>query len=345
MSEILVSVIIPCRNEAHYIESCLDTVLSQDFNIDHFEILIVDGCSDDKTREIAQKYEKNFPNIKVLNNPRKIVPTALNIGIRASRGKIIMRMDAHNRYEKNYISKCLKYLNDYQADNVGGICLTLPGKESTMAKSIALGCSKPFGVGNAYFRIGLKNPKEVDTVPFGCYKREVFETIGLFDEDLIRNQDDEFNLRLKKMGGKILLVPEIVSYYYVRDSLKKLWKMYYQYGYFKPLVVRKIGAVLTWRQLAPAFFISALISTGLLSLLAKPFLFAFLFLLSGYLSVNLIYSTLLAFKSGKEQILTLPLVFSTLHFSYGLGYFKGIFDFILLKQDKRSKMKDFPITR
>jgi glycosyltransferase involved in cell wall biosynthesis len=345
MSEILVSVIIPCRNEENHIESCLDTILAQDFFDNNFEIIIVDGHSDDKTRALIRKYEHNHSNIKVLKNPRKIVPSALNIGIRASMGKYIIRMDAHNRYEQNYISKCIKYLNEYSADNVGGICVTLPGKNNTLGKSIALGSSHPFGVGNAYFRIGLKKPKEVDTVPFGCYKREVFQKIGLFDEDLIRNQDDEFNLRLIKNGGKILLVPEIVSHYYARDTLKKLWRMYYQYGYFKPLVVRKIGSVLTLRQLVPALFISLLFLTGLLSWTARPFLFIFLSMLACYLTVNLGYSAAIAFRKGKKQIFTLPLVFSTLHFSYGLGYLKGLWSFMLWKQDKRIKMNDFPITR
>ncbi|HMK65374.1 MAG TPA: glycosyltransferase family 2 protein [Thermodesulfobacteriota bacterium] len=345
MSELLVSVIIPCRNEEQFIENCLDTILAQDLPINDFEILIVDGQSNDQTRDLIQKYANNQTNIKVLNNPHKIVPTALNIGIRASRGKFIMRMDAHNRYEKDYISKCLKYSNEYGADNVGGICLTLPGKNSTMGKSIALGSSHPFGVGNAYFRIGLKKPKEVDTVPFGCYKREVFKKVGLFDEDLIRNQDDEFNLRIIKNGGKVLLVPEIVSYYYARDTLKKLWKMYFQYGYFKPLVARKIGSVLTWRQLAPAIFISLLLSSGIFTLFARPFLLIFLFFLISYLVVNLGVSAAIALRKGKKLLLTLPLVFFTLHFSYGLGYLKGILHFILLKKDRNENMRDIPITR
>jgi glycosyltransferase involved in cell wall biosynthesis len=344
MPDILVSVIIPCRNEEKFIEPCLETILTQDYPENEIEIIIVDGMSDDNTREIILDYAKKYPNITILNNNKKIVSTALNIGIRSSHGKIIMRMDAHCKYEHDYISNCIKYLNKYSADNVGGICLTLPGNQSNTGKSIALGISHPFGVGNSHFRIGVKEPKEVDTVPFGCYKREVFQKIGLFDEDLIRNQDDEFNLRLIINGGKIILVPEIISYYYARETLLKLWKMYYQYGYFKPLVARKIGGVLTMRQLIPAIFVFMLVVSGGLSLIAKSVLWIFLFVLISYITVNLSYSIALAYNKGR-MLLTLPLVFFTLHFGYGLGYLKGVLEFILLKKDKRKRIGDMPVTR
>jgi cellulose synthase/poly-beta-1,6-N-acetylglucosamine synthase-like glycosyltransferase len=340
-----ISIVIPCRNEKKFIGECLSSATAQDYQKDKIEVLVVDGMSEDGTREIIENYIKKYEGIKMLDNPGRIVPKALNIGIKNARGEVIIRMDAHNIYEKDYISKCVKYLYEYNADNVGGICITFPGSDDLMARSIALSLSHPFGVGNAYFRIGSKDPKYVDTVPFGCYRKEVFEKIGFFDEDLIRNQDDEFNLRLIKNGGKILLVPEIISYYYARDSLSKLSKMYFQYGYFKPLVALKIGAVLTWRQLIPALFIGSLILSGFISLFYGFFLWIFLFILSSYILANIFFSLSIAMERGEKYFILLPIVFTTIHFSYGVGYLKGIWDFIVLKKNRRKKVEDLPLTR
>lgn len=340
-----VSIIIPCRNEERHIGKCLDSIIEQDYPKEKIEIMVVDGMSNDKTREIIKEYSKQHQHVILLDNPKKIVPTAMNKGIQNAHGEIIIRMDAHNIYEKDYVSKCVKYLQEYDVDNVGGIWVTLPSNDTLFAQSIAFALSHSFGVGNAHFRIGSKEPKFVDTVPFGCYKREVFQKIGLFNEDLVRNQDDEFNLRLIKNGGKILLVPEIVSYYFARESLAKLWKMYFQYGYFKPLVVKKVGAVLTGRQLMPAIFVGSLIISGIFSPLLKPFLILFLLLIFLYLSANIIASGSIALKKGLQYIFALPIVFATLHFSYGIGYLKGIWDFIILKKHKRNKIADVPLTR
>lgn len=340
-----VSIIIPCRNEQKFIGKCLDSIIAQDYPKELLEVLIVDGMSNDKTREIIKEYSKQHQYIKLLDNPRKIVPTALNTGIQNVQGEIIVRMDAHNIYEKDYVSKCVRYLQEYDVDNVGGIWITLPGNNTLIAQSIAFSLSHPFGVGNAYFRIGSKEPKYVDTVPFGCYKREVFQRMGLFDEDLARNQDDEFNLRLIKNGGKILLVPDIVSYYYARDSLRKLWKMYFQYGYFKPLVVKKVGAVLTGRQLMPGIFVGSLIVSGIFSPIVKPSLWFFLLIASIYTIFNVSVSCLVGFKKGLKYISVLPLIFATLHLSYGIGYLKGILDFMILKKYTRKKIKDIPLSR
>jgi glycosyltransferase involved in cell wall biosynthesis len=340
-----ISIIIPCRNEDKYIGKCLDSIIDNDYPKNALEVLVVDGMSEDGTRNIVEKYCKKYPFITLIDNCKKIVPTALNIGIQKAREDIIIRMDAHNVYSKDYISKCVKYLNEYNVDNVGGIWVTLPGKNTIIAESIALALSHPFGVGNAYYRIGLKEPKFVDTVPFGCYKKEIFKRIGLFDEDLVRNQDDELNIRLIKNGGRILLVPDIISYYYARDSISKLWEMYYQYGYFKPLVAKKANTLLTYRQLIPALFISSLIISAILSFLSKAFLMVFLSLLLGYLIANISFSLRIAFKKGLKYLLILPIVFGSLHFSYGWGYLKGIWDFILFEKHKRGKIRDLPLTR
>jgi glycosyltransferase involved in cell wall biosynthesis len=341
----LVSVIIPCRNEETFIKKCVESIMLQDYPKDKIEVLVVDGISTDGTRGLINDLMKVNEGVKMVDNPDKIVPRAMNIGIKSSRGEVIVRMDVHSIYEKDYISKCVKYLYERNADNVGGILITVPGGKTVFAEAIAFAISHPFGVGNAHFRIGTSEPKYVDTVPFGCYRKEVFDKIGLFDEDLIRNQDDEFNLRLIKNGGKILLVPEIISYYVARDSLAKLARMYFQYGYFKPLVAMKIGAVLTLRQLVPVIFVGSLALSFLSSLIYRPLIWVFLVILLTYLVVNAVFSFFIAVKKGLRYLPVLPLVFSAIHISYGIGYLKGILDFIVLKKHIRNKLKDISLSR
>ncbi len=340
-----ISIIVPCRNERDYIGACLESIVDNDYPSDSMEILVIDGLSDDGTQDIIQQFADKYHSIHLLDNPNKIQSSALNIGIKKAKGEIIMRMDAHNTYSHDYISKCVSYSKKYDVDNVGGVCLTLPGKNSILAESIALGLSHPFGVGNAYFRIGSKEPKYVDTVPFGCFKREVFERLGPFDEELVRNQDDEFNLRIIKNGGKILLAPDIVSNYYARESLSKLWKMYFQYGYFKPLVVRKIGSVLTVRQLIPSLFVCALLASAIASFFINHAVWLFLLLAILYSGATLCFSLMTAFRHGFKKSLFLPVVFPVLHFSYGVGYLKGVIDFILFKRGLKKDTSKVPITR
>jgi len=269
----------------------------------------------------------------------------LNKGISESKGEIVIRLDAHAQYSADYISKCVTYLNKYMVDNVGGICLTLPGAETLKAKAIAFALSSFFGVGNSYFRIGIKESKFVDTVPFGCYRRKVFEQVGLFDEDLIRNQDDEFNLRLIKSGKKILLVPSIVSKYYARDTFLKLWNMYYQYGYFKPLVVKKVGGVLTWRQLIPGIMVSSMLILAISAFFNNYLFLLFLSVAGMYLLASFFFSMVLVIKNGILLLPFLMISFMVLHFSYGIGYLKGVIDFIIFKKHERNNIKDFSVTR
>ena len=342
--KITASIVIPCRNEEKFIGKCIDSIAANDFPKDELEVIVVDGMSEDKTREIVRHYSMQYPFIKLIENRKKIVPSGLNIGIQEASGALIMRMDAHNIYAENYISKCVEYLNNYPADNVGGIWITLPGSDSAVAKAIALAVAHPFAAGNAYYRIGSKEPRYVDTVPFGCYRREVFDRIGLFDEELIRNQDDELNLRLIKNGGRILLGPDIVSYYHARDSLKKLWKMYFQYGYFKPLVAKKIGKILTLRQLVPVSFVTSLILSFLMAFFMKPFMYIFIALSLAYLSVNIACSFQIAYKNSFRHFM-LPLIFATIHFAYGFGYLKGIADFVLFRNLRKKTVTDISLTR
>lgn len=333
----LVSIIIPCRDEEKYIVRCLDSIIAQNYPKDNLEILVVDGGSTDGTKETVKEYIQKYSFMKLLNNPRRAVPIALNIGIKEVKGEVIMRMDAHNSYEKNYIPKCVKYLKKYDVDNVGGICIASPGANTILARSIALTLSHPFGVGNSYFRIGLKEPRFVDTVPFGCYKKEVFEKIGLFNEELIRNQDIEFNLRLKKAGRKILLIPDIISYYYARSTLRSLAKQNFGNGFWVIYSLKFAKIPFGIRHLVPFFFVLSLMGSLILSFFFHPFIYLFIFILGSYFTLNIFFSAQLCLKNSLKYLPTLILSFSTLHFSYGFG---SIWGFIKLSVSKKRRKKD-----
>jgi len=346
INHLKVSIIIPCRNEERYIAKCLDSIIKQDFPKNKLEVLVVDGMSSDKTLQILKKYDEHLLSVKILKNPKKITPCAFNIGIKYSKADFILIMGAHSVYKKDYISKCIKYLNQYKVDNVGGISIAIPGNKGLLANSIAIVLAHPFGVGNAYYRIGVKEPKYVDTVWGGCFNRKLFEENGLFDEELIRNQDDEFNLRLIKNGGKILLFPDIISYYYSRESLGKFCKMFFQYSYYKPLTVRKIGGLLTWRQIVPSLFISALGVSLLLSFFIDAAFWLFFSTIGLYLVIDLFFSMMISLKKKKLKLLPfLAISFIALHFSYGIGYLKGILDFIVFNGKVKGRANDLPLTR
>lgn len=324
-----VSVVLPCRNEATSIRSCLESIAASDYSTDKLEALVVDGISDDGSREIILEFVERYPWIKLLDNSSKVTPAGLNLGIQVAKGEIVIRMDAHNEYPPNYISQLVGWLRKSGADNVGGITHTQAANGTPKANAIALGLSHPFGVGNSHFRIGVSEPKWVDTVPFGCYRKEVFDKIGLFDVELVRNQDDEFNHRLIKHGGRILLVPEIASRYIARDSLSKLWVMYYQYGYFKPLVARKIGRVMTVRQLIPSLFVLTLILAVLFAPWFSSMRMLLAVLVTSYAAFALFFSARAALNKGVQCGLWLSGVFPVIHLSYGWGYLKGMLDFLL----------------
>jgi len=325
-----VSVLIPVRNEENYIARCLDSILANDYPKDRLEVLAIDGMSSDASREIVGQYAKRFSFIRLLENPERIVPAALNIGIANAKGEVIMRMDAHSIYPQNYISGLIAWLEKSGADNVGGIWITRPANNTSIARAIAIGLAHPFGVGNSYFRIGTSGPRWVDTVPFGCYRREVFDRIGLFDEELARNQDEEFNFRLATHGGRILLVPEIESYYYSRGLAGQLWGMCYQYGYFKPLVAMKVGKIMTVRQLIPPLFVFGLFGSALLAPWLSTARFVLACIVIVYVLTVMGCSASVVFKEGSWCGLGLCRVFPLMHVSYGLGFLKGVLDFLIL---------------
>ena len=328
----LVSIIVPCRNEARYVAGCLDSIIAGDYPLDHLEVLVADGMSDDGTREIVERYVRRHPFIRLIDSHRQTTPAGLNLGIATARGTVIVRMDAHAVFPPTYVSDLVAALESTGADGVGGVCRTLAGSETPIGRAIAAGLAHPFGVGNAYFRIGTSAPRWVDTVPFGCYRRDVFDRVGLFDEDLTRNQDDEFNLRLVKHGGRLLLVPHVVSRYFARASLRRLCQMSFQYGFFKPLVVRKLGRVMTVRQLIPALFCASLLISGALSPWVGTARLALAVILGSYLIADVICATGVGLRLGWRVGLAVTGVFPVLHLAYGMGFLRGVFRFLLLRR-------------
>ncbi len=325
-----VSIAIPCRNEASYIADCLASILAGDYPRDRLEILVADGRSDDGTREILSRYAAEHPCITVLDNYQLSTPAALNLAIRSASGSVVIRMDAHVLYPPDYVCRLVEALEETGADNVGGVLETVPADDTPTARAIALGLSHPFGVGNSLFRTGTRQRREVDTVPFGCYRREIFDRIGMFDEDLVRNQDDEFNFRLIARGGRVLLLPEVTCRYFARRSFRQVARMYYQYGYFKPLVGRKVGRVMTVRQLVPSILIAALLSSAALSVSVPGAAVAFVSIVTIYVGCVLACSAAAA-RADLRCGLALAVVFPILHFSYGFGFIRGIYDHLIAR--------------
>lgn len=328
----MISIICPIYNEEKYIGRCIESIFNSDYPVEDMEVLFIDGMSTDRTREIITQYMVRYPQLRLLNNPAKIVSPALNIGIKEAKGEIIFRLDAHAIYPTHYFSVLTRYLVELDADNVGGVCRTLPVNTSPVCTAIASALSCPFGMGNSYFRIGSKEIKKVDTVPFGCFKKEIFKRIGFFDEELIRNQDDEFNGRIIKTKGTIYLIPEIVIDYFARDSIKKVIKMFYQYGLFKPLVNKKLGRPSSIRQFFPVFFVIGLITGGIWSIISSKIVFLYLSVLGLHILLALYYSINEVKKTGNKSIFfLLPGLFAVIHISYGVGYLVGIYKILSKK--------------
>lgn len=343
----LVTIVVPCRNEERYIVECLDSILACDYPSDRLEVLVVDGMSDDGTRTVLADYAARNPLVRTLDNPRRITPVALNLAIRAARGEVIVRMDAHVVYPRNYVSRLVAALDEFGADNVGAVLRTLPANQTAMGKAIAIGMSHPFGVGTSYFRIGTDQPRWVDTIAFFCIRRATFDRVGMFDEELIRHQDGEFNARLIKSGGRILLIPDVVSYYYARATLRQVGRMFYQYGYFKPLVAKKLGRFMTVRQLIPPGFVLGLLVTGVAALLWKPALLLFGLVAGSYAGIVLGSAVHTALKQGPAVGAALAAVLPVIHVSYGVGFWRRVVELLLPSRRKTpaERAAELPLSR
>lgn len=330
-----VAVVIPCRNEERYIERCVLSVVNSDYREGTIDVYISDGMSDDNTRSIIRDLSSAYPNVHLVDNEKRTTPFALNLGIKAAGDfDVLIILGAHAEIAPDYVALCVADLEkDKLVGCTGGILENV--NEDEVSETIAHAMSSPFGVGNAHFRTGLK-AGYVDTVAFGAYRKEVFDKIGLFDEALTRNQDDEFNYRVTKAGYKILLDPKIRCKYYVRASYGKLFRQYYQYGLWKVYVNRKHKAVTSVRQLIPPAFVLFLLILPLIPLyiLIMPFgkiiamIWAVLF--AGYISGGVLAAMQQNARPG--QFPGVVFSFFLLHTGYGLGYLHGILKFLVLQK-------------
>jgi glycosyltransferase involved in cell wall biosynthesis len=327
-----VSIICPVFNEEKFIDRCILSIIDQDYPKESLEVLLLDGRSTDSTRRIIESYISENPYIRLLDNPQQVVPYALNKGVEESTGEVIIRIDGHCTYPTNYVSELVKYLYKLNADNVGGVWNTQPAKDTPICQAIAIGSSHPFGVGGSMHKIGTSEIIETDTVPFGCYKREIFKKIGYFNTDLIRNQDDEFNGRLINAGGKIFLLPQVIINYTARETLCKMRKMYYQYGLYKPLVNKSLGAPATVRQFFPLLFLLATVIGAVLSFFYSWACCAYTTMMVLYIGIGLIVGCMGAIKTHQILLTVLmPYVFFNIHLSYGWGYLCGIYKILFKK--------------
>ena len=317
----IVSVIAAVRRERAAIESFLDSVAAQDLTDTDWEVIVADGMSDDGTREILDRRAREWPRLKVIDNPRRIVATGLNAAIRHARGDVIVRMDAHTEYAPDYVRECLGVLERTAADNVGGPAQTR--SRGWLQRAIAAAFHSPFASGGAKFH----NPQHegpVDTVPYGCWRRATLERVRLFDETLEHNQDDELNLRIIRSGGRVWQSPRIRSWYRPRGTLQALFEQQFQYGFWKMAVIRKHGRPASWRHLAPGTAVLLAIVLAGLSPVWRWSLVTLVALAGVWLICAILASFAAARRHGWDLLPVLPVVFATYQTAYGLGFLSGI---------------------
>ena len=318
--QVIVSVVMPVYNEEKYIEKCVDSLLLQDYPIEKMEWIFVDGCSKDKTVDILKQYQKRYPDlIKILNNPQKIVPFAMNIGISDSKGKYIVRLDAHAGYATDYISKCVYYLENTDAENVGGVAETKAN--GFMGHAISKMLSSKFGVGNSEFRTNGESGY-VDTVPFGAFRREVFLKYGGYDERLVRNQDNEMNFRIRKNGGKIYLANDIHLSYYCRDTIKGISDMARKNGMWNVITMKFCPGSMGVRHFIPLAFVLSVLGLSILGLIHWIFWALLGLELTLYLLLDVIFSLKQATRFN--EFWALLILFPIFHIQYGFGSIIGI---------------------
>jgi glycosyltransferase involved in cell wall biosynthesis len=317
-----VSIIVPCYNEQATIRYLLEALRDQTFPRAEMEAIISDGMSTDRTRDVIAAFQKDFPDldVRVVDNTLRTIPAAVNRAIESSRGSIIIRLDAHSKPYPDYVMNCVAALEAGRGDNVGGVWEIQPGADTWIAKSISVAAAHPLGVGDASYRHATE-AAEVDTVPFGSFRRELIDRIGYFDESLLTNEDYEFNARIRKAGGRIWLDPSIRSIYFARATLLELARQYWRYGFWKWRMLRNYPDTLRWRQALPPLFVLSL--GGVLSLSAfVPFLrFVLGFELLLYFSIMTFAGLHAAIRQRKTfLVLGLPLAIPVMHITWGGGF-------------------------
>lgn len=330
--QVKATIVTACRNEFGHIAAFLDSLLAQDMRGISWEAIIADGMSSDGTRAVLNEYSSHHPQLRVIDNPQRIVSTGLNAAIRAARGEFILRMDAHTSFAPTYCRTCLETLERTGAENVGGPARTKAS--GSQARAVAAAYHSPFSTGGSQFH-NVEFEGWVDTVPYGCWRKSTLERIGLFDETLVRNQDDELNLRIVRAGGRIWQNPAIISWYSPRPTLWALFQQYFQYGFWKVAVVRKHRMPASWRHLVPVIFVlanlllagatavTAIESSRWFGLCAGLWLAA----VGSYIFVCFLASFQSAARHGWNTLPYLPAAFATYHLSYGVGFLLGLIRF------------------
>ena len=336
-----VSIIIPCRNEEDYIKQCIDSFLNQSYPQELLEVIIADGMSTDNTRYIINEISKEHNNVILIDNKKFTAPAGMNLGIKKSKSDIIIIFGAHAYAHKDFVKENVLSLENKEVGCAGGLITTI--NDSIKGEAIAEAMSCPFGVGNALFRYSEKEAF-VDTVGFGAYYRDFITEIGLFDEELVRNQDDELNFRVQKSGKKILLNPKIKATYYSRGEFKKLWRQYYQYGFWKVRVIQKHNKPASIRHLIPLLFVLFLLFGGVSSIFSKLILIGYLLTILVYLILDAVFSVKICKKKSFNMFLYLFITFPILHISYGIGFILGLFNFYIFKS-KSIEEKNKKISR
>jgi succinoglycan biosynthesis protein ExoA len=317
---------MPVRNEAEYIERSLRAIFDQDYPHSSIEIVIADGMSVDGTRRLIEnsRNQTDIP-ITVVDNPERIAPCALNRAISVSKGSVIIRVDGHCEIARDYITNCVHYLRSGEVDGVGGPIETLA--ETQKSAAIAISMSSKFGVGGSAFRTIKDEELEVDTVAFPGYRREIFLRLGGFNEELVRNQDDEFNYRIRENGGKILLSPKIHSRYFSRNNFGSLWNQYFQYGYWKVRVFQLHPRQMSIRQFIPAALVLSLLVCLIASFVTNIAFVGLIMICSLYLIANLVAAFMSCVKTDVTLFPRISFAFAILHFSYGIGFLTGLIVF------------------
>ncbi|HEY8061451.1 MAG TPA: glycosyltransferase family 2 protein [Gemmatimonadales bacterium] len=321
-----VSVMVPCRNEGRFIAACLESILGNGYPGDRLEVLVVDGMSTDGTRQQIESFAARYPNVRLIANQRLITPAALNLAIRASNGAYLLWMSAHSRYEPGYIQRCVEHAEVFQADNTGGAIVTAPRDDTVAAPYIVAALTSRFGVGGARFRFTSGEPRWTDTVFGGCYRRDVFDRIGVFNEALVRGQDMEFNLRLRRAGLRTLLVPRIHSVYYARTRVGEFALHNWTNGVWAILPWLHVShPPVAWRHLVPLVFAAAITLAAGLAVSVHGGWWPLAAIGAAYLIAAGAASLEIARRHRDwSYAIMMPPIFLLLHLSYGYGSLWGM---------------------
>ncbi len=318
----LVSIIVPCYNEEATIQLLLKSIYDQSYPHQEIEVILADGMSTDQTRSEVAAFRKEFPDllVKVVDNPKRIIPAALNFALEAAQGEFIIRLDGHSMPYPEYVERCIADLKMGKGDNVGGVWEIHPAGKSWIARSIAAAAAHPFGVGDALYRF-TDRAEAVDTVPFGAFRRSLFAEIGNFNENLLTNEDYEFNTRIRQRGGVVWLDPAIRSVYFARSDLSALAKQYWRYGFWKLRMLRRYPGTLRWRQALPPLFVLGCVGLALLSSLWVTARRMLVIILVLYFTLLVLGSLPDAYRQKDPRMLIgIPLAIATMHFSWGAGF-------------------------